>query len=207
MRTHAALAALAACTLAGSALGGVRFDLLVFENADGVGTGNLDIWVDVVDNGSTIDFVWHNDSTASATVTSIYSEISNASGTLTNALIMNDASVQYSSGATPPNPPGSISFFGGAWAGNHFSADPDVPQPMVKAINPGESLTVRFDLGSASFQDIIDALNGGPAAFRLAAHVQEVGPGGESSVWVVTPTPGTAGLMALGGLVAMRRRR
>ncbi|MEZ6243577.1 MAG: hypothetical protein R3B57_11105 [Phycisphaerales bacterium] len=202
-------AALTLAALSTTALAGVRVDLFVFENQDSVPTGNIDIWVDVVDNGSTIDFVWHNDSTEAANLTSIYIENSNAAGLLSNANIMNVAGVQYSSSATPPNPAGSIQFFGGAWQGNIFSADPDTPQPNVNAINPGESLTTRFDYsGGLTYQMVIDSLLDPdfPTAFRLAGHVQGIG-AGDSSIWVVSPAPGSAGLLAGAALLGARRRR
>ncbi len=205
MRTISIAAALA--VLSSGALAGVstRFDLFVFENADGVPTGNIDIWVDVIDNGSTIDFVWHNDSTEPANLTSIYIENSNTSGLLANANIMNGGGVQYSTPATPPTPAGSIQFFGGAWQGNHFSADPDSPMPNVNAINPGELLTTRFDYGGGlTYQMVIDSLS--DLDFRIAGHVQGIGAGGDS-IWVVNPAPGTTGLIAVAGLAAARRRR
>jgi len=204
--TAAALAALSATAAAGV---GTRFDLFVFENADGVPTGNIDIWVNVIDNGSSVDFVWHNDSTEAANVTTIYIENSNAAGLLANANIMNVAGVQYSSPGTPPNPAGSIDGFFSPWQGTHFSADPDSPMPQVNAINPGESLTTRFDYsGGLTYQAVIDSLSDPdfPTAFRLAAHVQGIG-AGDSSIWVVSPTPGAVALLTIAGVVTGGRRR
>ncbi len=204
--TAAALAALSSTSLAGVS---TRFDLFVFENADGVPTGNIDIWVDVVDNGSTIDFVWGNDSTEPANLTSIYIESSDASMQLLNATIMNVAGVDYASPATPPTPAGSIDMFGGAWQGAHFSADPNSPMPQVNAINPGESLTTRFDYsGGLTYQMVIDSLSDldSDSAFRLVGHVQGIGAGG-ASIWVVNPTPGAASVFGVAGLLAARRRR
>lgn len=203
-------AALCVAGMSGSiAFGGVvgeRFDLFVFENNDGAPTGNIDIWVDVIDNGATVDFVWHNDSTESANLTEIYLESSDAADLLLSPVIMNGGGVQYSSPASPGTPPGSISLFGGAWGGSHFSADPDAPMPNVNAINPGESLTIRFDLsGFLTYSDLINALNGEAGAFRLAGHVQGIG-AGDASIWVVTPSPATGSLM-LGGLLLTTRRR
>ena len=205
--TMMALGILATASVAGAGVTGERFDLFVFENADGVGTGNIDIWVEVIDLGTSVDFVWHNDSTETANLTSIYMESSDASDLLVNAQIFNSAGVNYAEGASPGNPPGSISAFGGAWGGNVFDADPNTPMPNVNAINAGESLTTRFDLsGFLTYGDLLGALSGGDGAFRLAGHVQGIG-AGDASIWVVSPAPSTASLMVCGLLVASRRRR
>jgi len=204
---RAALTIVVTSALVSSALAGERFNLFVFENADGADTSILDIWVDVIGNGATVDFVWHNDSSAAANLSEIYIESSDASDLLLNAAILNTGGVSYSSSASPGTPPGSVSLFGGAWGGSLFSADPDSPQANVNAINPGESLTTRFDLtGALTFADVIAALNGETDAFRLAAHVQGIGADAES-VWLVTPTPSALSIMGLGLLVGSRRRR
>ncbi len=209
MRKTTALAAAATAAFAlapATASADVRVDMFVFENADGVPTSGLDVWINAIDNGSTIDLVWHNDSSIPATVTDIYLEGSDfAEAALDAATIHNTAQVVYSEGSAPPNPAGSIAGFGGVWKGNVFSADPDTPQPMVKAINPGESLTITFDLGAGySAGDVIAALQAGD--FRAAAHVQGLDPN-DNSIWVVTPTPGTMALLAMGGVFTARRRR
>jgi MYXO-CTERM domain-containing protein len=200
-RTLAGLAAAAvACAAQAQSL-----TLSVFENADGVDVSGLSLTVDLIDNGSTVDFVWRNHSSVGNLV-NIYVEATNSSvGLLSNPLLVGGAGTSYSPGSSPINPAGSIANFGGAWGGSFFSASPDTPQPNANAINPGETLTTRFDL-NGSFSDLLDALSA-PATLRLAGHVRSVGPDGQSSVWVVSPTPGTAGLLVMAGLAAARRRR
>ncbi len=207
-KTLAAVGAIGICgSLAMGGISGERFDLFVFENSDGVGTGNIDIWVEVVNLGASVDFVWHNDSTETANLTQIYIENSSVSGLLVNAQILNGGGVNYAQGASPGSPAGSIQFFGGSWGGSVFDADPTTPQPNVNAINAGESLTTRFDLsGLLTYADLLGALAGGDGVFRLAGHVQGIGAGG-ASIWIVTPSPASGTLMLGGLLCATRRRR
>ena len=192
----------------GSAMADVRVNTFVFENDDGAPTGGLDIWIEAIDLGSEIELVWHNDSTISANVTDIYIEGNAISeSALGDATIFNTADVQYSEGTTPLNPAGSIQFFGGPWKGTVFGADPDTPRPQVNAINPGESLAIRFTLeGGATFDDVLASLNAGEDGFRMAAHVQGLDPN-DASLWVVTPAPGAVAPLAIAGLGLARRRR
>lgn len=201
-------AAIAAGSLASAASAGV-VGFNVYENADGVGTSGLLLTVELTDVGGTsVDFELRNDGSLDSVVTSIYFEntaflIAN----LTNPRIQAEsAGVDYSDGATPPNPASIPASFGGAWAGNAYATDPD-PPPSSNGINNnvGESLTIRFDyVGGATLADIQDALTSDPTGFRIAQHVQSIGP---SSVWTVTPAPGTAALAGLGMMIFTRRRR
>lgn len=186
---------------AGTALAGVRVDLYVFENSDGVDTSTVDLWVDVIDQGSSIDFTFHNDSTTGV-VTAVYCEVNNliANGTILGS----SGAVSFAPSATPHTPPGSIFGYGGTWEGNLYSADADAPGP-ANGVGVGETLTVRFDL-LGSFADVIDALRPNNAdGFRIAQHAQSFGP---SSLWTVnTPAPGAACLLGLAGALIARRRR
>ncbi len=209
MRRITTIAAAGAIALAsGSALADVRVSMFVFENDGGAPIEGLDIWVDAIDLGNEIEFVWHNDSTISANVTDIYVEGNDFTNTsLGSATIINNADVQYSEGSSPINPAGSIQFFGGVWKGTVFGADPDTPRPQNNAINPGESLAVRFTLeAGATFNDVLASLNAGEDGFRMAAHVQGLNPNDES-LWVVTPAPGVATIFGLAAVGACRRRR
>lgn len=194
--------AIGLATLTGAAQA-ERVDLLVFENADMGDVSQLDLWVDVAQVAGMVTFTFHNDSTVASEVTAIYIENSTlSSGLLSGASLMNMVGTNFAAGATPPNPPGSISGFGGSWGGNLFSADRN-PGPGSNGINPGETLAVSFSVSDDNV-DIADALRSG--AFRMAQHVQEVEPGG-FSVWTVTPAPGSLALLGLAGLTAAGRRR
>lgn len=208
MRSKLALA-LAALALPGAtAAADVQIEMFVFENADSAPTAGLDIWIEAIDNATTLDLVWHNDSTINASITDIYLEGTDfANLALADATIVGGAGVSFHEGASPSSPAGSIQHFGGVWKGSLFSADPDTPHPMVNAINTGEALTVSFDMAPGyTAADAISALLAGADGFRIAAHVQGVDPN-DASLWVVTPTPGTAALLGCGALLNARRRR
>lgn len=193
--------ALAACATAASAN---RVDLLMFET-NGVDPVTVDLWVDVVDQGATVDFIFHNDST-DGVVSSIYFETNNvSSGLIANgALGATTGTVNFSVGATPPSPPGSISGFGGSWGGNLFAADADSPPP-TNGVGVGETLTISFDL-LGSYGSVLSALQNPDGGFRIAQHAISFG---QNSIWTtnMVPAPGAAALLGFGGLFVGRRRR
>lgn len=193
-----------------------RIDLFVFENADNADVSGLDLWVDVVDQGAYADFVFHNDSSVACFIRSIYVESTGFSGaSLADGRIESPqpVGVNFEPGATPGNPPGSISGFGGPWGGNLFDVGAVKPGANKDGVDPGQTLVLQFDYDGITYQQLIDALTGDEPAFRIAQHVQGVG--GVSSIWAVNeggasvvPLPGAAAMTLAGlALVAGRRRR
>ena len=73
----------------------------------------------------------------------------------------------------------------------------------------GDSVTYTItgipSLTADSFA-FLSANGGGRGAFPVAQHVQSIGPGGNGSGWVTVPEAATISLLALGGLVAVRRK-
>jgi len=200
----------------GSAAVADRVDLAVFENADDADVSGLDLWVGVVADGESIDFTFHNDSSIGSVVTSVYFESTGFSLDCLDdgEVSFESAGVDFSDGATPPSPPGSIAGYGGSWGGNLYAADADSPSP-AKGVGVGELLTISFEMDDeCSLEEVLGALQSDPAAFRIAQHVQGL-PNG-SSVWLVnTPTlvplPATAWMGGVGlllplGLAVARRR-
>lgn len=187
-----------------------RINLGVYENASSTSIAGLDLWVDVSASGaSTVEFMFHNDSTLASVITAVYFENSPLSAALSSALISTEVGqVDFSDGSTPPNPAMIGAQFGGAWSGNLYSADADSPGPQNGVNhNVSELLGVSFNVTGMSAQDFVNALVADPLAMRMAQHVQGVGLNGES-IWTVTvPTPGSLALVGLGALVAIRRRR
>ena len=204
--------------LAAAAAQADTIDLVVFENADNADVSGLDINVDIVDGGGgDVNFVFSSDSTTESFVSAIYVEMTNFStGALANGAVVDESGATFTPPATPPNPPGAISNFGGPWGGILYSAD--MIPGNGNGIDIGDYVTLGFDLLNANtVQDIFDAAAADPALFRFAAHVQGID---GSSVWVtngggdmppVVPLPpaGLAGLGLLGGLGVFRfvRRR
>lgn len=178
-----------------------RVDLLIFENPGPVDPGTVDLWVDVIDMGSTVDFVFHNDST-DGVVSNVYFE--------QNSLIMNGSisgstgTVNFAAGGSPNAPAGSIFSYGGTWGGNEYLASANSPAP-TNGIGVGETLTITFDL-VGSYADVLAALQPNAAdGFRIAEHAVSFG---QFSLWTTNvPAPGATALLGLGGLLVSRRRR
>jgi hypothetical protein len=199
MKKFVCLGVVGLSAIAGSAFAN-RVDLFMFED-DGVNPIVVDLWVDVVDSGVSVDFIFHNDSTDGA-VANIYFENNAVSSSLMNngSIFGSTGTVAFASGGSPGSPPNSI----GAWSGNLFNVAANNPKP-TNGINPGETLTIRFDL-LGSFGDVISAVTDPENGFRIAQHAISFGP---NSIWTVNtnvPAPGALALLGLGGL-AIRRRR
>ncbi|MEZ6234140.1 MAG: PEP-CTERM sorting domain-containing protein [Phycisphaerales bacterium] len=200
------LAVATVCACAGMAHA-IRVDLGVYENASNASLSGIDLWVDVLDApGPAIDFVFHNDSTASSFITAVYFETGLA-GLSGGSIVDQSTGVSFNMGATPPNPAQPGFLFGGSWGGNLVSLDADNPSPTW-GINEGglETLTVRLNASGINANGVAAAMLADPREFRIAQHVQGL-ENGAFSVWSVTPAPGSLALLGLGGLAAGRRRR
>lgn len=201
-------AAVAVCGAAVS-VDAQQIPLIVFENDTGGDTTGLNLSVELIDGGTHVDFKFRNDSSIFSTVSAVYVEgtVFAVDALVNGAIAAQSTGVSFGVGAAPPNPPGSIAGWGGAWAGNVFSADAN-PPPAVNGIDPTEYLTIRFEYGGgATFGDVVAAMMDPDAGMRVAAHVISVGDD-EFSLWVVSvPAPGSAAAMALAGLAVARRRR
>ncbi|MDX2131590.1 MAG: hypothetical protein SFY69_06035 [Planctomycetota bacterium] len=120
------------------------------------------------------------------------------------ATILNGAGVNFALGASPANLPGGNTLTPQFDATAGFSADANNPAP-ANGVNPGEELTIVFNLiNGKTYADTIAAMNGA-VDLRVGIHVQAFGNGQSESF--VTPAPGAAVLAGLGGLLAARRRR
>jgi hypothetical protein len=183
-------------------------NLNVYDKTGSFNTSTLNVWVDVIDNGSSVDFVFHNDST-DGFIANIYIENTVFSSQYLSTGKISAASnrdVNFSDGGKPENPTGSIKNFGGNWDGNLFSAG--AKTPSQNGIKPRESLTVRFDyIAAINFAELIAAMSD-PAQFRIAEHIQGISTN-NVSVWTTNttvPQPATLMLLAA-GLPFLRWRR
>jgi len=200
--TRGSLSCVVVACIAGSAFAGDEINLNIYENSSGQAFPGLDIAVELLDQGGSADLVFRNRSSISSVVTDFYIENTSVSSQLgTPAFGAVTGNVLFNMNATPPLPaPGGL---GAPWGGNFFSAEADNPQPF-NGIGAGESLTLNVPLGGVAYQDLVAALRD-PQQLRIVTKVQSL-PNG-ASVWQVTPSPSAAALLALGGLVAARRRR
>lgn len=202
----AILAVLAAASAAASAQT-YGFDCVTGTSAANCAAGEAQIRVEL---GSTLAtqarFTFTNVGPAALSVTDVYFD----DGTLLGiAAVTGSSGVSFSPFASPGNLPGGNAIGFQTTAG--FSADSNPPvQP--NGVNPGESLSILFDLKPGrSFAEIAGDLASG--ALRIGVHVQGYGNGGsESFVNLMSPVPEASSVLsmaaALGVMgVALRRRR
>jgi len=192
--------AIAGLVIAGPA-SAERVDLNVFENSSGADVSGLDLWVDVTSSGGYVDMKFNNDSTISAILTQIYLE-SNLSSLLNNGMIYaTTGNVHFVPGANPSSPPGGTNI---GWVGEFYTAGRVKAGGVSNgidddAVDPDESLTLRFDLLTGKTLD--DVLSSLVDDGRVAGHVQGLPRGASVSVVTVPlPVAGSAGLAMLGAI-------
>lgn len=216
MNKKICIAALAVAAAAGSTLG-AQIPLSAY-NAPGPLPG-LSLWVEVQEvSPSTVSFTFGNDSTNGAITTKIYFESPNDGSTLfdgSGGIAAQSAGVSFENGGSgPSDPPGGSAV---NWNGTDSHYFRTKQGGVNNGIGAGQWLTIELGLAQGvSYADILADLTSGN--FRIAQHVQSIGPDG-ISISAITgngngteitliPLPTGAGLAGLGlGLVALRRRR
>ena len=130
--------------------------------------GEAQLWVDVTEVGAgQVAFTFNNDGPEACSIARVYFDDGPLLGV---AYIIAGPGASFSLGSSPPNLPGWDTIDPVFETSAGFSADSDPPvQPQ--GVNPGEYLTLVFDLQSGSvFSDVVDALFSG--ALRIGLHVQ-----------------------------------
>jgi hypothetical protein len=160
--------------------------------------------VDVTDaGGGQVLFTFLNVGLEQSSITDVYFDDGALLGIA--SLINTVGSVEFATGATPPNLPGANFANPDFQTTAGFSADSDPPvQPM--GVNPSETLGILFDLQiGTDFADVLSQLASGE--LRIGIHVQGFAGGGSESL-VNVPEAGTGVLLGLGliGMVGPRRR-
>jgi MYXO-CTERM domain-containing protein len=191
---------------AASANAGVyTFDCITNNNAADCAAGEAQLAMDVIagPGPDQVSFVFTNFGPDALSITDVYFD----DGTLLGiATITNGAGVDFSQGASPGNLPGGNTITPAFISTMGFNADSN-PPTQPNGVNPGEMLTITFDLiAGFSFSDTIDALNTPGDVLRVGLHVQGFDGGGSES-FVNVPAPGALALVGLAGLIAGRRRR
>ena len=181
------------------------FDCITNNLAADCNTGHAQTSMDVTDPGSNrIAFTFHNVGAGASSIAQAYWDDSPLASIFS---IVGSSGVSFASGANPSNLPGANNAVPPFSA--TFSVGANAPVEP-NGVNPGETLTVTFNLASGqTFANAITALNSG--ALRVGIHVQGFASGGSESFvnGGVIPEPGTLALVAggLASLAVARRRR
>lgn len=187
-------------------------------------TENAEFSVDVHNGAGEAKFTIYNNSTVGGVITAIYFD----NGTLLDLASIDytlsssnmGADLEFEQPATPQNlPSGNMltppfeTSINEAGAAEYFAVDSSSPNPIQRGIGSGEYLTIVFDLIDAGMeiQEVWDAivLGGDPGGLRIGLHIQSFDDALSTSQSAVNeiPEPATIGLLAVGGLLALRRRK
>lgn len=161
---------------------------------------DLDLYVEVADGTTEVDFTFHNASPIASSLARIYFEDSLFLGTAT---ITNGPGTSFTQPATPGNLPNGGLLQPPFVAESEFSIG-GIPPPSHEGVNPGEWVKISFPLiNSGTFQGIIDDLDA--KTLRIGGHI--IALPDDSSESGAVPEPTTIALLGLGALALLRRRR
>jgi hypothetical protein len=160
-----------------------------------VNTGMAQLSVTVVELADVgkVMFTFNNVGDAAMSITDVYFD----DGTLLGIYkIINETGVSFSEGGSPGNLPGGESI--GFETTKGFLADSDHPKTQQNGVNPGESLSIIFDLiNGKTYDETIAALDGpvddpDDNDLRIGIHVQGFAGGGSESFVNGPPNPPSA---------------
>ncbi len=180
----------------------VVYPLEVFTNNGGYyDSPDLDLYVEVVDRESRIDFIFHNESIIDSSIARIYFE---GGSFLSFAEIIEEPGTSFNPSATPAKLPGANLLELPLLTTYEFSFGSDSAMPH-NGLNPGEWLMATFDLiNSGTFQSVVDELNTG--FLWIGSHVIAL-PDGSSESAIAVPEPAALFLLWFGALALLRKPR
>ena len=180
----------------------VVYPLEVFTNNGGYyDSPDLDLYVEVVDSESRVDFIFHNESIIDSSIARICFE---GGSFLSFAEMIEGPGTSFNPSATPAKLPGANLLEPSLLTTYEFSFDSDPAVPH-NGINHGEWLMTTFDLiNSSTFQSVVDELNTG--ALWIGIHVIAL-PDGSSESAIAVPEPAALFLLGFGALALLRKPR
>jgi len=172
------------------------------DNGSYYDSPDMDLYVEVADRESHVDFTFHNESLIYCSIARIYFQ----SGTFLGPVeIIEGPGTSFSGSPTPHNLPGRNLLEPSFIATYEVSMDSDPPVPK-NGINPGEWLMATFELiNDGTFLNVVDEFN--TDVLRVGAHVIGFPDGSSESAVTVAPEPTTLSLLGLGALALLRKRR
>jgi hypothetical protein len=164
-------------------------------------SGDLDLYVVVSSaDPALVDFTFYNNSSISSSIARIYFDDDSL---LNFHNITEGSGTSFSRPANPGNLPAGNTLDPSFVATDEFSFKGGPPAPK-NGINPGEQLTVIFNINPGTFSGVLDGLDTG--ALRIGAHVIAL-PDCSSESVVTVPEPATVALLGMGALCLLRKRR
>lgn len=181
------------------------FSGITADNPANIATGESQLFLDVTQVNSQVEFLFSNTGPNSSSIADIYFD--DPTPLLLFQSLQASPGVQFSMGASPSDLPGGNAF---NFTATH-SYDSDAPtQP--NGINPGEWLAILFNIANTyDFDDVIAQLNDG--TLLVGIHVQGFEDGGSESFINnpnnPIPEPGTVLLLGIGllGISIYGKRR
>lgn len=165
-------------------------------------SSDLNLYFEITERVSTVDFSFHNESLVDSCIARIYFE-QNCLLDFDQSSIVEGPGTSFIIPAIPCDLPAGQTLNPPFKRTCGFSIVTDSPRAH-DGVNPGEWVMATFDLiNGASAADIANALNSGD--FRIGAHIIAL-PDGSSESGVNIPEPSTVLLLGLGALTLHRRR-
>ena len=204
--TRSMFTALIIAVLAVSSAHAVVYDFEVFTT-NGIYSDSLDgTYVEVTNGVGYVDFTFYNGAAVQSNIAGIFFD---------DGSLLGVDSITNSSSYTNFSTPGSM----GVFPSGHTLDPPFVTEkefntgagspPAWKGVNEGdlvnEWVIVSFELiNGGTMDDVLAELNSG--VLRIGIHITNLADGTSESA-ILVPEPATMGLLGLGGLLLLRRRR
>lgn len=172
------------------------------DNGSYYDSPDMDLYVEVADRDSQVDFTFHNESLIDCSIARIYFDVGSF---LSISDIIGGPGTSFSQSAKPGNLPTGTLLEPSFSTTYELSFDSDPPAPK-NGINPGEWVMTTFDLiNGGTFLTVADELNSN--VFRIGIHVIGLPDGSGESAVTAAPEPTTLSLLGLGALALLRKRR